>query len=118
MKEKPILNEIMLSFTKQKARVFRNNVGMLEDKQGRKVRYGLCKGSSDLIGWKETIITPAMVGQKVAIFTAVEVKTGKMKATKEQGQFIDAVNIAGGIGMIVYSSHEAEQKLVAECGEV
>jgi hypothetical protein len=31
-------------------RLWRNNVGALRDERGRLVTYGLCKGSSDLIG--------------------------------------------------------------------
>lgn len=82
-------------------RLFRNNVGMLEDRNGQKVKYGLCKGSSDLIGWA----TPS------GKFVAVEVKTPIGRATPEQQAFIDAVNKAGGIAFIARSSQEALEKL-------
>jgi hypothetical protein len=62
---------------------------------------GLHKGSSDLIGWKTVEITPDMVGQHVAIFTAVEVKTGSGRTTAEQEQFLQAVRAAGGIGVVM-----------------
>lgn len=107
MKEKIILNQILLSFSSLAARLFRNNVGMLEDKKGNKVRYGLCRGSSDLVGWSFKVVTPSMVGKKIAIFTAVEAKAGRTKVTVEQQRFVDAVNKAGGIGIIAHSNGEA-----------
>lgn len=71
----------------------------------RRLHAGLCLGSSDLIGWTTVEITPEMVGQKVAIFTAIEVKTGNLKATKEQKNFIDIVNASGGIGKVERDVH-------------
>jgi hypothetical protein len=111
MKEKLILEKIMLSFSALNARLFRNNVGMLEDRNGQKVKYGLCTGSSDLIGWKRVTITPEMVGRTVAIFLAVEVKAGKTKTTEQQINFIEAVGGSGGIAMVVHSEEEAVKTL-------
>jgi hypothetical protein len=37
------------------------------------LKYGLCLGSSDLIGWTIREITPDMVEKKVAVFTAIQV---------------------------------------------
>lgn len=65
------------------------------------MQYGLHKGSSDLIGWKSIEITPEMVGKRVAVFTAFEVKTKTGKASKEQVKFIDKVNKDGGVARIV-----------------
>jgi hypothetical protein len=66
----------------------------------RPISFGLCVGSSDLIGWTETIVTPDMVGEKIAIFTAVEVKNEKGRASKEQIKFLKAVRNAGGIARL------------------
>ena len=41
---------IRLTLGRGYSRIFRNNVGALKDQKGRLVRYGLQKGSSDLIG--------------------------------------------------------------------
>lgn len=38
------------------------------------VRAGLCAGSADLIGFESITITPAMIGKKVAVFRADEIK--------------------------------------------
>lgn len=101
-------------------RLFRNNVGtgwqgqtithkgtQLVLANPRPLEAGLCKGSSDLIGWTTIEITPDMVGKKVAVFTALEVKTAKGKATDEQSIFLDNVIRAGGIGAVVRSKEEA-----------
>ena len=48
-----------------------------------------------------------MVGQKIAIFTALEVKTPKGKPTPEQIAFIDCVRKFGGISGIVKSVDDA-----------
>ena len=49
-------------------RVFRNNVGLARFPDGSTVRYGLCPGSADLIGWRTVTITQDMVGQPFAQF--------------------------------------------------
>lgn len=73
----------------------------------RPFHAGLIKGSSDLIGWNSITITEDMVGKRVAVFTAVEIKTGSVKTTAEQKIFIDNVNKAGGIAGIVYDEKQA-----------
>ena len=40
-----------------------------------------------------------MVGEKIAIFTAVELKTKNVKLTKEQANFLEQVKAAGGIAI-------------------
>lgn len=91
--------------------LWRNNCGVLPDATGRPVRYGLCNDSpalnkvvksSDLIGPTRITITPEMVGQVVAVFTAIEVKeegwTFNPRNPREVAQkaFIDLVLQAGG----------------------
>lgn len=69
---------IRMEAPRYRMQLFRNNVGG----QGR-LRWGLANDSEkqnkllksgDLIGWVTETITPAMVGQDVAIFTSVECK--------------------------------------------
>lgn len=118
-KERNIQNEIRLALPLN-VRAFRNNVGtgwtgdVSRTKSGdiiiqdaRPLQAGLCKGSSDLIGWVETVITPEMVGKTVAVFLALEVKTAKGRATKEQKNFIENVQRAGGIAGIVRNIEDA-----------
>ena len=94
--ERRIQAEIQLAAGNGPARLWRNNVGALRDAQGQLVRYGLCPGSSDLIGFRTIVITPDMVGQRVAVFTAVEVKD-QARATEQQQAFIRLVQQAGGM---------------------
>lgn len=62
---------------------FRNNVGAMQDANGRVVRYGLANESvkqnrvlksADHIGWESHAVTMADVGQVIARFTCVETK--------------------------------------------
>ena len=92
-------------------RLFRNNTGVLRDQHGRPVSFGLCKGSADLIGWTTRTITPDMVGQQVAVFTSIEVKTASGRLTPEQRQWLAAVETAGGIAGVARSVADAEALL-------
>jgi len=105
MSEKTIQDRIRLAISESHlATMFRNNVGF--DKI-RKVHYGFCRGSSDLIGWSTKRITPDMVGKNVAVFTALEIKTKKGKVSKTQMNFLFQVGLAGGIAGVAKSEEEA-----------
>jgi hypothetical protein len=94
-------------------RLFRNNTGSLPDpRTKRPVQFGLCKGSADLIGWKQVTITPDMVGQKVAVFASIEVKTPTGRLTPEQQIWLDAVQAAGGVAGIARSVEDAQRILL------
>jgi hypothetical protein len=101
------MRRIMLALSKR-CILFRNQSGFyIQD--GRPIRYGIANpGGADLIGWTPIEITPDMIGQRVAIFTALEVKTEKGRPTKEQLAFIEAVKRAGGIAEIVRSEDDAK----------
>lgn len=119
MAEADITNPILTGATKLGARLFRQNTGLgwvgkifrktadrITLDNPRPLHAGLCKGSSDIIGWTPRVITPEMVGQTVAVFTALEVKTGKVVTTDEQKAFVAAVQKAGGIAAVVRSVDE------------
>jgi hypothetical protein len=80
---------------------------MVKDENGRVHTFGLVKGSSDLIGWTAIEITPEMVGRKVAVFTACEVKSERGRVSKEQQNFIDQVNAQGGVAFVARSADGA-----------
>lgn len=110
--EKDVERTLILHASQCGATIFKNNVGKLRDERGNIVTFGLCKGSSDLIGWTPITITPDMVGKKIAVFTAVEVKLdkhGKYQATKEQKQFINVVRNNGGFAGVADCKKDLEE---------
>jgi len=84
--------------------------GLLTLRNYRPIRFGVGPGGkdgADTLGWMSTVITPEMVGRRVAVFIAAEVKTERGRATPGQRRFIEAVRNAGGIGVIAHSEEEA-----------
>ncbi len=128
MKESNLLKKLEIEASKFGNRLFRNNVGKawigsdavrfqetrtitvqagdVWIKKARRFHGGLCKGSSDLIGWTEIEITEEMVGKTVAVFTAPEAKTGKQQLRPEQTSFVQTVEKAGGIAGKVTNSND------------
>jgi hypothetical protein len=111
--ETNLQRRIMLRLSKQGVTVFRNNTGVAVFPDGSRVAYGLCPGSSDLIGWKPVTITDDMVGNRLAVFVAVEVKPpgpirGEKKRLEAQRNFLQAVSNAGGLAGIAQSENDAE----------
>ena len=107
--ETKIQQEIRLGLgTRDDVRLFRNQVGQLPDpRTGRPVQFGLAKGSADLVGWKTVEVTPDMVGQRVAVFTSIEVKTPTGRPTQYQRAWLEAVDNAGGIAGVARSVEDA-----------
>lgn len=123
--EQNIMRRIMLAVGAFKnVRIFRNNTGTgwvgervaqykekgeayLVLKNPRPLKTGLCLGSSDLIGFVTVTISPEMIGRKVAIFTALEVKTKTGRATTEQRDFISMVQAFGGLAGIPRNEQDA-----------
>lgn len=120
MTETPLMQKIRLAVGKlPTVRLFRNNVGMgwqgkavhqgsrVIIENPRPLHAGLCQGSSDLIGWTTVEVTADMVGEKLAVFTAIEVKTDKGRTSPEQRNFIQRVQEAGGIAGVARSEEDA-----------
>ncbi len=94
--------------TRPDARLFRNQVGSLPDpRTGRLVTFGLARGSADLIGWRTIVVTPDMVGRRLAVFTSIEIKTPTGRLQPEQQAWINAVEGAGGIAGVARSVGDA-----------
>lgn len=122
MTESNLLRQILLEVSKRlpNVRLFRNNVGVgwagklvnisalgvTAIQNARPLRAGLCEGSSDLIGWTSVEITPGMVGRRLAVFTAVEVKKPGGKPTAEQLNFLQRVQDAGGIAVLAFDEDQ------------
>lgn len=119
MKEQSVQNDIRVALA-GKAYIFRINTGSgwtgeqhrmrdgsLVLRNPRPFSTGTPKGYADLTGFRVIEITPDMVGQKIAQFVAIEVKTTKGRASDEQSKFIDVVNKNGGCGGICRSREDA-----------
>lgn len=129
MKESSLLKRARVALSALGAVLFRNNVGsgwLGDAKPGkdsgfgvravviynaRRVKFGLFNGSSDLIGWHTVTVTPEMVGRKLAVFTAVETKSLRGVAQRDQRNFLERVEEAGGIAVLARSVEEATQKM-------
>ena len=124
MSEHVIQQQILLAHGSGSVRLWRNNVGTgwagqatkvtggnlravsqalrpgdVVIRQGRPLHAGLCVGSSDLIGYRQV--------DGVAQFVALEVKSATGRATKEQVQFLDHIQAAGGLAGIARSVDDA-----------
>lgn len=102
--------------TRPDTRLFRNQVGSLPDpRTGRLVTFGLARGSADLIGWRTVVVTPEMVGQRLAVFTSIEVKTPTGRVAPAQQHWLGAVHQAGGVAGIARSVEDALRIVTADC---
>ena len=108
-KESDITVDIRLQASKAGAVLWKNVRGLFTSPNGaHKISAGLqAKGSSDLIGYIPTVITPDMVGQTVAIFLAVEVKTDRGVTSPDQKRFIECVTRDGGKAGVAKSAEDA-----------
>jgi hypothetical protein len=111
MSEQELQQRIRLQLGSSPVRLWRNNVGALRDERGRLVTYGLCKGSSDLIGLRQVLIGPEHLGQTLAVFSAIEVKAPKGRLREEQRSFLELVERFGGYSGVATSLEEAARVL-------
>ena len=115
--ESVVQQEIQMEAMKYACTLMRNNSGACVDQTGRMIRYGLGHTSpkqefksSDLIGITEVIVTPDMVGKKIGVFTAIEVKKESWDCQKKlddherkQNNFLEWVKSKGGIASFANS---------------
>jgi hypothetical protein len=130
--EHPIQQRILIAHGSGDTRLWRNNVGTgwtgqatrvsvgnlaamarglrpgdVVIRAGRPLHAGLCIGSSDLIGLRSLVVGPELVGQRIARFAAVEVKSPTGRLTREQTAFIETVKRLGGLAGPARSPEEA-----------
>lgn len=108
--ESLVQSEVRLEAAGTGVRLWRNNVGVLQDVNGRPVRYGLANDtkalnarlkSADLIGWRRVLIGPHHVGRVIAQFVSRECKrTGWTYTGTEheeaQARWAELVTVDGG----------------------
>jgi len=110
-KENDLKNEI-LSNMPPSQRLFRINSGMgwagqiISNKNGRVVLknarpfHGAPEGWPDLSGWSTVEITPDMVGQRLAVFTGLELKATGDQSTGQK-IFASILKQMGGIYRVI-----------------
>lgn len=117
LSEAAVQSNVRIEAPKRGYMLFRNNCGALLDSRGVPVRFGLGNDSpqlnarlksSDLIGWKPTLVTPCMVGSYVAVFASFEVKEavwtyGGTPREKAQEAWLKLVAADGGIARFITS---------------
>lgn len=118
--ESRIQREIRLAASAAGLTLWRNNVGTAWQSSKRiwrgpseltlidprPVHFGLCAGAADLIGLKTIVVTPTMVGERLAVFAAIEVKAPRGRTTAAQRTFHDFVSNAGGIARVARSAED------------
>lgn len=72
----------------------------------RRIVYGLCPGSTDLVGFRSIVITADMIGKTIAQIVAPEVKTGQGQLQGSQSPFIETIRNAGGVAGVVRSTDD------------
>ncbi len=108
-------------------KLLRNNSGVLPDKNGRPVRFGLGNESKklnvefksgDFVGVTPLVITQEMVGKTVGVFTNIEVKAEGFKEKpsypsnqREHGQqnFNNFIKQHGGLAGFASSDDDVDQ---------
>ena len=111
MSEQELQLRIRLELGRGPVRLWRNNVGALRDQRGRLVSYGLCPGSSDLIGLRRLRVAPEHLGQELAVFCALEIKSQRGRPTAEQQRFLALVQAMGGLAGVIRTPEEARALL-------
>lgn len=120
MKETLLQKKLIIMASELGGRLFRNNVGLgwmgksvrytesrtikvnagdVLIKKAQPVKFGLCEGSSDTIGFSKD-------GRFMALETKTETGKTEKERLKKQMNFIDAVNRSGGIAGIVRTEEE------------
>jgi hypothetical protein len=116
-----LVNDILRDLSRAETRLFRQNAGFAWQGQvleqnahrlvlahPRAIRLGVT-GMSDLGGLTSILITPDMLGQRIAIDVQIEAKSGSGRATPEQRAYIEMIRGLGGRAGIARSVEEARQ---------
>lgn len=98
--EAQILKAVMMEASRLGMRVFRNETGLFYAKNGTPVSCGLRKGSGDLIGWT-----------RHGRFASLEIKKVGGRASKEQINWMEQVQAAGGFACIIDDEKKLKKML-------
>lgn len=106
-KESAVNDAIIKAARLKGSTLYRNRRGMVRLPMGGMFPYGLGpNGFPDNVGYTTRVITPDMVGQRVAIFTAIEAKVDG-PADPHQQECIERIRADGGIAGTAHNGEEA-----------
>lgn len=117
--EAAIQNTIRLELSKHGVTTFRANSGQAWTGDATRLPGGdvlirnarpfhaQMAGFSDLFGFVPVEITPDMVGEKIAAFVAIEVKSPRGRVSENQEKFLNFVARQGGFAGVARSSDDA-----------
>lgn len=119
MSESDLQANILLQLSRGDTRLIRVNAGHAW--AGKVVQRDNCQiilspyhpvhlapeGTADLLGPQSVEITAGMVGTRVAVFSALELKYGRRQPTSEQLAFLDVIRRLGGRAGVARSVEEA-----------
>lgn len=88
--------------------------GSIIIKNPRPFSTGLPVGFSDIFGLRPQIITPEMVGSRVGIFVALEVKSKTGRVSPKQESFLSAIRNQGGRSGVIRSAEDALRVIAGE----
>jgi hypothetical protein len=121
MSEGAVVRRILLCSSELGVTLFRNHRGVHRVAQkdckscqrfGVTISAGLHNGAPDTIGWMPIVVTPEMVGQRVALFTGIEVKRESGGVVSEdQRRFLTALERDGAVQGVVRSVADLETVL-------
>ncbi|MBA3993403.1 MAG: hypothetical protein C0469_07735 [Cyanobacteria bacterium DS2.3.42] len=129
--EKSVRDKVRVGASKAGACTFANPSGKgwqgkakgLPDKSviipnARRVAYGLgvannLPGSPDLVGWLPIVITPEMVGKKIAVFVGIECKDQK-DVEPEQEKWLLILQRAGALCGVACNEEDAHRIVTGE----
>jgi hypothetical protein len=104
MKHGELIEEMKRAAADYGSRLFKNASGLARHKDERGkvwvVKYGVGPsngGGHDLLGWREVVITPEMVGMTIAQFISFDGKVGDDELSDEQIKWMTWVINGGGI---------------------
>lgn len=125
--ERKVINEILTSIDPKTERLFRINAGMawageivkhtggLLVLRNPRPFHGAPPGTPDVCGFKSIVITPEMIGKRIAVFVGVEVKANEKnpdaKLRRAQKMAAKLLTRLGAIYRVVSDASEADLKL-------
>lgn len=112
--ERKIKEQVIREMDPETERLFRVNAGLfwagdVESRlpggrvvlRGARAVAGAPAGFPDMAGWKTIVVTPEMVGQKIAVFVGIELKSANCDVSSVQQKFGELLTRMGGIFKVV-----------------